>query len=63
MSTATDLRRLVDLNMVEWLAEPGEYVVRGGYRSDVARMRRIAKRHGRIVRSTWDAGRLLVDIR
>lgn len=58
------MRRLVGLNYVEWLGEPGEYVLRETVNSaDRARMARLAKRAGCVFRSSRDHSGLLIDIR
>ena len=58
------LRRLVDLNDVDWLGEPGLYVLRESLSAaDRSRMSRIARRAGCILRSSRDHSGLLVDVR
>lgn len=62
MSTDT-LPRLVGLNYIEWLGQPGEYVLRETIsRADRARMARIAKRNGCTLRSQRTASGFRVTI-
>lgn len=63
MSLDLSARRSVDVNgTLDWLGQPGEYVVRGCGRTDVARLRRLAAKNGLRLRSTWDSGVLTVDL-
>lgn len=55
--------QVVTVNDLDWLAVPGEYVIRESVdRADRARLQRLARKQGNTVRTSRDSGRLLVTV-